>query len=126
MVLRACAVGLVCAVCALLLKELGWRGAPVFSAVAALGVISLVLPGINGLLSDASGVLATVGASDVAAAVIKIVGVGYLSGVCADVCREIGAERVGSAINLVGRIEIVIISVPHVTKMLRLGLELVG
>ena len=126
MMVKACAVGLVCSVCVLLLREFGWRGAPVFAAVSALSIISFVLPEIKGVVGEISGVISSVGASEVAASVLKIVGVGYISGVCADVCRDIGAERIGSAVTLVGKIEIAVISLPHVVNMLRLGLELMG
>ena len=125
MVVKACAVGIVCSVCALLLKELGWRAAPVFATISALAVISIALPGVRSLGDGITSVLSAAGASEVARTVLKIIGVGYLSGICADLCRDIGSERVGTAVMFAGRMEIAIIAMPYVLKMLKLGLELV-
>ena len=125
MVVRVCAVGVALAVSALLLRELGWRATPVFAAVSTLAIISLVLPEISELVGDTMLTLSHLGVSDVARAVLKIVGIGYLVGICSDVCRELGAERVGSAITFVGRVEILAVAMPHVFKMLKLGLELI-
>lgn len=118
-------MGLVCSVCAMLLKELGWRAAPIFASVSALAIITLVLPEINNLTSGVVSALTVVGASDAARAVLKIIGIGYLCGICSDVCKDIGSERVGVAISLAGRVEIALIALPYVTQMLKLGLELV-
>ena len=123
--MRVCAIGVICSICALLLRELGWRGVPVFAAVSALAIISFIFPQIKEMTGELSSSLASVGASGVARSVLKIIGIGYLCGVCADVCRDIGAERVGSAVVLVGRIEIALVAMPYVADMLRLGLELI-
>ena len=122
---KACAVGVICSICALLLRELGWKGVPVFVAVCALAIISFIFPQIRELTGGLSSALNAVGASGAARSVLKIIGVGYLCGVCADVCSDIGAERVGSAVVLAGRIEIILIAMPYVAEMLKLGLELI-
>ena len=125
MVVNACALGLVCAVCVLLLKELGWRAAPVFAAVGALSVFSIALPEVKSVSDELTAVVSAAGASEVARGVLKIIGVGYLSGICSDICREVGAERVGASVTFVGRVEIAVIAMPYVLRMLKLGLELI-
>ena len=126
MAVRVCAVGLIFSVCIMLLREVGWRGAPIFASVSALAIVSIILPGIKEVTEGLSSLLSTVGAQDTVRSVLKIIGLAYLFGICADICRDLGAERVGSAVLLAGRIEILLIAIPYVVKMLKLGMELIG
>lgn len=124
MAAKICAVGLISAVCLLLLREVGWRGAPIFAAVASLAIIGFVLPEIKDMSEGLASALDLVGATETARSVIKIVGLSYLFGISADVCREVGSDRIASAVILAGRIEIALVAVPYVIQMLKLGMEL--
>ncbi|MBO5945614.1 MAG: hypothetical protein J6Q69_03300 [Clostridia bacterium] len=66
------------------------------------------------------------GTTEAAAAVLKVVGVGYLAGISSDVCSELGASRIGNAVTLVGRLEIIAIATPFFVKILDMGVELIG
>ena len=59
-------------------------------------------------------------------AILKVVGVGYLAGISSDICSELGAARIGNAVTLVGRLEIIAIATPFFVKILDMGVELIG
>jgi len=61
---------------------------------------------------------------DYAKAIIKIIGAGYVFGIGADICRELGEVGVGSAVLVAGRIEIFAITLPYFKKILDIGAEL--
>lgn len=114
------------ALCALLLRELGWRGVPVFCVVAAVSLLSLVLPYFKELSALFSSFSESYGLNEAATAVLKVVGIGYLGGVTADVCNDLGTPTVVSAVNVVARLEILLVSLPFFSEMLRMGVELIG
>ena len=118
------AVGLLMAITALLLKDLGWRGAAVFSAFSLVALLSLCTEGIlklSGVISDFASQSAL---SEAAAGVLKITGVGFLMGATADVCRELGEGGVARGVVLAGRLEILCIALPFLQKIVAIGMEL--
>lgn len=123
MTLKLCFLGLIVAFCAVLLKNFGWRGAPVF---AALGIVAL-LSDIPAFFSDAFKLFdAWQGLSESAAAIFKIVGIGYLFGISSDICRELGESGISSALTLVGRFEIIAVALPFISEIFALALSLVS
>ena len=114
------AVGLLLAITAVLLKDLGFRGAAVFSAFSLVALLSLCTEGLLTL-----SVLASQAAlSEAAEAVMKIVGIGLLAGLTADVCRELGEGGIARGVLLAGRLEMLCIALPFLQRIIDLGLEL--
>lgn len=89
-----------------------------------------MLSAASSYLSDAVGVLSEIsgfyGASDTVRTVARLVGIGYLVGITADICRELGQASAASAVTLVGRLEIIAIAAPYFLKIIKLGTELIG
>ena len=54
---------------------------------------------------------------------IKIMGVGYVFGIGADICRELGEGGVANALLGVGRVEILLICMPAFSEIFELGLS---
>ena len=126
MILEALGVATVAAISALLLRDLGWKGVPVFISVAFLGVISLATPYLSQIGSFIKETAEEGGALDAAEAVMKVVGIGYLTGIASDVCKELGSGMLAGAVVLVGRIEIICVVLPFFDEILRLGGELLS
>ena len=123
MTLKLCFLGLVCAFTLVLLKNLGWRGAPVFSAV----LFAALLSDIPLFLKDAVKIFGDwdVGAESVAA-IFKIIGIGYLFGVSSEICRELGEGGIATALSLVGRFEIIAVALPFISEIFSLAVSLVS
>lgn len=123
MMLKACFLGLIIAFCALLLKNLGWRGAP---ALVALGIV-LLLSELPLFFSEARELFEPWSSSlEGASAIFKIIGIGYLFGVCSEICLELGERGVASALILVGRLEAVGVALPFIYEIFALALSLVS
>lgn len=56
--------------------------------------------------------------------ILKVLGVGYLGGICSDICRELGEVGLSSVVQTLARIETLVIVSPMFYEVLRLGLEL--
>ena len=118
------AMGLLMAIAAVLLKDLGWRGAAVFSAFSLVALLSLCTEGILKLSGAISDFALQSALSEAAAGVLKITGVGFLMGATADVCRELGEGGIARGVILAGRLEILCIALPFLQKIVAIGMEL--
>ena len=123
--LKICALALLFAFMALILRSFGFRGAAAFTALA-----------VAFLLSRASSELASLGsfgelkellpgdALEYVGAIAKVVGAGYLFGICADVCQELGESGIAKAVSVAGRAEILLIASPYVVRIIDVATEL--
>jgi hypothetical protein len=89
------------------------------------------------LLSEAAGVLESVllsarnmgvdvGLAEPVSAALKVLGLGYLYGICADVCRDMSESGIAKAVEAVGRVEIVAVVMPFFEEIIKVGVELLG
>lgn len=120
--LKACFFGLVLAFCAVLLKNLGWRGAPVFTALGFLMIVS-ELPTF--FRESQRFFELWDGFGESSAAILKIIGIGYLFGISADICRELGESGISTALTLAGRFEIITVALPFIFEIFSLAISLV-
>ena len=114
------------AVSAFLLRGCAWKGTPVYISVAFVGIISLSVPYLFEVSEFIKSNAALYGVEGAVSAVAKVVGIGYLTGITADVCRELEAPSISSAVIFVGRIEIIAVVLPFFNDIMRLGGELLG
>ena len=124
--MRICLAALLSAVVGVLLSELGFKGKRVFSAVAIVALVSLIGSGIKSLISDVMGISSNVGIEESAAVALKVLGCGYVFGICSELCTELGEAGVGRALSLAGRVEILLLVMPYFVKTISLGMELIG
>lgn len=124
--IEVCALTLIAALSFFILSELKWRGAPVLVILCFVGVLSVA----GNYLKDVGGAISYLaessGTTEGAAAILKVIGIGYLAGISSDICAELGAARIGNAVTLVGRLEIIAIATPFFVKILDMGVELIG
>ena len=123
--IKGVGLALLLAVCLLLLRELGWRGVGVFAAIGVLSLLMLVREPLLSIFSSEIFLSAGEHSGELSAA-IKVLGVGYLFGISSDVLRTLGEERLASTLELVGRVEILLIILPYVEEIIKIGAQLLG
>ena len=105
-----------------ILKEFGFKGSKlvlIIATVSIIGASALSAGSIFSLIKGLSG-----DNSEYAVAMLKIIGVGYVFGVCADICSELGEGGLSNAVCLFGRVEIVTISLPFIKRIIEKGVEI--
>ena len=125
MIARICALALLGVGSCLVLKEFGWRGAPLVGVICGIAAISFVLPYFAEAKSFYSHLSDDFGIGDVSSSLLKIVGIGYLSGITADVCRGVGEGGIASSVTLVAKAEIIAIAAPYFFDIVEMGVSLV-
>lgn len=114
------------AVSAFLLRSFGWRGAPVFAVLCVVLILSDTTAKISDTFSPLLLFSEDLGMKDSCEAALKILGLGYLYGISSDVIRELGENSIAKAVETVGRVEIIAVSLPYLEEIIRLGVELIG
>ena len=113
---------LLASVAAVLIKGFGFKGAEIFSATAVCALLAYALSSslpIFDFLSDMPEDI-----SEYAGSCIKAVGIGYATGITADVCRELGEGGIAKAVSVAAKIEIALVALPHIREITDLAIEL--
>ena len=106
-----------------LLKELGFKGAKLVFLLGIVSVIGATVIYIGDMISSIPGMEDDV--REYTVAMLKIIGVGYVFGVCSDICSELGENVLSTAVTLFGRVEIITLSLPFVKMIVEKGLEII-
>ena len=125
MIWKIIGLGLFLSLMGLLLRSFGARGAGAFAALAIVSLISTILGELSSLgelfghseLFDGE-------AKKYVSAIVKVVGAGYVFGIGADICRELGESGIANGVLVAGRVEIFAISLPFFKEILDIGAEL--
>ncbi|MBQ8372340.1 MAG: hypothetical protein IJX38_05350 [Clostridia bacterium] len=114
-------IGVLIAFLCLILRQAGFGA---YRAVSLVGVVGMLAVAVTGIGSIVGELLAPAGEKmgELVTLVMRIIGVGYVFGICADICRDVGEGSVANAVLTVGRVEILLLSLPA----LRYVMELVG
>ena len=126
MIFKICGIALIGAALAFIMKNYGWRGA---SLISIAGMLTLLLS-LGQYFEKISVFFDTaMGSSTMntaAESVLKVLGIGYFSGICSDICRELGEVGIASVMALLFRLEMLTVVFPMVIEIMNIGLELVG
>lgn len=125
MILRLIGAALILTVSAFLLKNFGWRGAPIFTAIALVLFITEAEGELEYIFSSIRKIGIESGIENALSAAIKVLGIGYLFGICADICRELSEAGIAKAVEVVGRVEIIAVVVPYFEEIIKVGIGLV-
>ena len=124
--LSAVGIGLLTAVLGLVLREAGFRGARLVSVCAAVVIFLLAAEGAEELVDILYKSADSSSLGSQARCIIRLIGVSYVFGISAEICREMGEQAVASAVLTVGRVEIFLIGAPYLKELLELSLRLFG
>jgi len=120
-IFRIVGIGFVAAVMALLVKQHRPELAIQISIAAAVIIFFQIAPyflGIVQMFNDLSGRLAV----DIRffEIVLKIIGIAYITGLGAELCRDAGENAIAAKIELAGKILLLVMSMPIVHSLISL------
>ena len=117
---------LLVAILSLLLKTFGFKGAPVFVALAFCFLISSFSDELNEIVSLISDVSSYADIAPYSEACIKVIGIGYLSWISGDVCRELGENGAAKCVGILGKLELMGVCIPFIRELASVAFELIG
>ena len=120
-ILGACGLALMGAFLSFILSAMGYSGARLVSISVSLILMIFTVGLVGDALDEVAWLRDAAGLSDAAKMALKVVGIGYATGICYDTCMDIGERGIASAVLSVGRAEILVVTVPVVSDMVKLA-----
>ena len=121
-VLRACGIGVITAICVVVVGQLsgGYSTAlRIGGAVILFGVLLLILESSIDAIKDlVLNMTEGEGVTRVLNTMLKALGIALISRLCADICRDCGEGTLAGAVEGVGRIAIFALSAPIMLEII--------
>lgn len=103
------------------LKQFSPSFVPFVSVVSGIALLFLALDNYRDGISFYYRLCADSGNGQYYSLMLKGVGVGLISGVASDLCRDCGEERLASRVEFAAKLEILIIALPLVESLIKLS-----
>lgn len=120
-VFSLCGMCLCGAVAAMILRELKRDYVPFLVLSIGVAVCFAVLPRIGETVAFAREISSHVN-GEYAGALLRALGIAYLTSIAADICRAAGETSIVSYIETAGKLEIIALSLPLIGELLSLAL----
>ena len=118
------ALSFVCDAC-LGLREAKSGLAPLLPLFCGVGLLLAALSRFSAF-SRLLSLFDEAGLSETASLVLRVLGVGYLGEMGAELCRDLGAASLGGRLELFARVEILVLCIPSITEVLEKALGLLS
>ena len=123
---KICALGITCAIICVLIKH--YRSE--FSMPAKLGsvvlMLGIALTVLSPVLTYIKELMGNTLASEYSTLTLKALGIGYLTQISSEICRESGEGSIATGIETVGKLELIILSFPLLSKIFAISEELLS
>ena len=120
-ILKIAVAGVVFAILVVLVREQRSELAIVLACAAGLVLFFFVADALNEIIFVLTGIVERSGIeSSVLSTLFKIVGTGYICEFAANLCEDYGCKSVGDKISLAGKIVILALTLPVLTKIVDL------
>ena len=105
---------------AVFLSVMGFGGWRLLSAVGILSVYLYTVGRVEAVLDAVLGASVADGVGEVAELAVRMVGLGYIFGLVSELLRSLGQSELASGVEMVGRVEIIFISLPYLMKIIEI------
>ena len=120
---KICAIGIVFAIVCVLIKN--YRGEFLIpirlaSVILIFGVVAVLISPIVKFLSDIMGQTIPLEYMEL---ILKALAIAYMTQISSEMCRECGENSIAFGIETVGKIEIVVLSLPLINNIISMSRE---
>lgn len=123
---KICAIGIVCAILCILVKNYKSDFVIPTRLTGILIIFAIVIAFLSPLLDYLKRVMGATLSSEYMEIIIKALGITYLVRISCEICRDCGENNIASGIEIAGKIEILILSLPLVERILSMSEELIS
>ena len=125
-ILKIIAIGLVTAICAVILKQIKPEIVIFVVITGSVLILFMIIETVGGVLVDYKSLLDKTGINNgVFTSVLKIIGVGYLVEFAGDICTDAGVPSVSSKILLAGKFLILVMCLPIIKNLIEVILKFI-
>ena len=123
MSIKICAFAIICITLGAVIKQIRPDFMPFLRIGATVLVGALAVSVIKPLITYTTSLFDGTGFGEWGGSVIKALGVAVLVEVASDICRDCGENSIASGVELVGKIEIIILCLPMMEKIISTAKE---
>ena len=120
-VLKMCAIAFVCVCASVILEHMRSGTSFGIKIAGCLAIFGITFVLFNGSLRETVGLfesaLGETGMKYIGI-IVKALGIAYVSGICASLCRDIGETTAAEGIEAGGKVSIITLSLPIISEML--------
>lgn len=124
--LRICMLAITALILSVLIKQ--WKSdfLPFVRLAIALFFSVMIVSAASPLIHYLETLMESTLTSEYTALLLKALGFAVLTQVCAEICKECGEGGLASGVELIGRIEILLLCLPLISDILTLAKELIA
>ena len=122
--LKVCSVAIICGLICVLVKNYQTSFLIPTRIAAILIIFGMVTVFLSPLLSYLQKIMQRSLPTEYIEIMIKAMSIAYITQISSDVCRDCGESNIASGIDVIGKIEILIIGLPLIDKVITLSEEL--
>jgi stage III sporulation protein AD len=125
-IIKIITVGLATAVSCVLLKQTKPEIAVAVGLAGSVVILAMVMSGLSGIIGVINSVAARTGIkNEILSAILKIVGIGYLTEIAYDICKDAGSSSVADMVALGGKIVILVVAIPVIEGLVEIVLGII-
>lgn len=122
-ILQIAALAVLAAALAFVLRTLGAKGAPALTVAAGLAFVAYAVARYGEALTAIREMAERAGVSDGVGVILRMIFVGILCAVAADICRDVGESTLATRVEVCGKAEILLLALPFLLELVNLALE---
>ena len=116
--IKICMLGLFCAIAGVIVKQIRPDFLPFVRVAGSIAVVTVALALIVPSVTYVKSLFDGSGLGEYGGTVLKALGIAMLTQLGADVCRDFGEGGIASGIELVGRLEMLVLCFPMIEKLI--------
>ena len=116
--IKICAFAILCAVLSTVIKHINPSFSPFIRIAACVTVAVLALTAIRPIVTYINNLMTSSALGEYGGILIKAVGMGFVVQICGDICRDCGEGSIASGVELMGKIEILLLCLPLLQKII--------
>ena len=113
--IKVCFFAIICTVAAVIIKQIRPEYAVFIKVASTVGICAMAISVAAPIITYIRSLMLDNGLADnfnYAGNVLKALGIALLTQICADICRDFGEGSAASGVELIGRIEIILLCIP--------------
>ena len=123
MSLKVCFFAIACVVVASIIKHVRPEFLPYVRICATVVISAFAISVIAPLTAYVNSLFSGAGFGEWGGSILRALGVALLVEICADICRDCGENSAASGVQLIGKLEILILCLPMIKKIIGTALE---
>lgn len=117
-ILRICGVGVIAAISAVVIKQIRADAAIPVRLTANIILFGAAIAVATPVYSYINDMIAVSAIAEFGSILMQALGIAFVTHICAEICRDVGEAGIAGCIELAGKCEILLLSLPLVTSVL--------